>query len=129
MALDLSNLGDDVLTFLAEYHIGTLTTLRTDGSPHVVPVGFSYDPSDRTARVITSGSSQKARNIGDRGPAVLAQVDGGRWLSLEGEARVSREPDAVERAVEAYASRYGQPGESATRVAIEVSVTRMMGRG
>ena len=92
-------------------------------------MGFSYDPSDRTARVITSGGSQKARNIGEGGPAVLAQVDGGRWLSLEGEARVRREPDAVARAVEAYASRYGQPGESTTRVAIEVSVTRMMGSG
>ena len=129
MALDLSNLGDDVITFLSEYHIGTLTTLRADGSLHVVPVGFSYDPSDRTARVITSGSSQKALNIGEGGPAVLAQVDGGRWLSLEGEARVRREPGAIVRAVEAYASRYGQPGESTTRVAIEVSVTRMMGRG
>ena len=127
MALDLSNLGDDVLAFLAEYHLATLTTLRVDGSPHVVPVGFSYDPSDRTARVITSGSSQKARNIGEGGPAVLAQVDGGRWLSLEGEARVVRDADGVARAVDAYASRYGQPGESSTRVGIEVSVTRMMG--
>lgn len=127
MALDLSNLGDDVLAFLSEYHLATLTTLRADGSPHVVPVGFSYDPSDRTARVITSGGSQKARNIGGGGPAVLAQVDGGRWLSLEGEARVVRDADGVARAVEAYASRYGAPGESSTRVAIEVSVTRMMG--
>ena len=127
MALDLSNLGDDVLAFLSEYHLATLTTLRADGSPHVVPVGFSYDPSDRTARVITSGGSQKARNIGEGGPAVLAQVDGGRWLSLEGEARVVRDADGVARAVDAYASRYGAPGESSTRVAIEVSVTRMMG--
>ena len=60
---------------------------------------------------------------------MLAQVDGGRWLSLEGEARVVRDADGVARAVDAYAARYGQPGENDGRVAIEVSVTRMMGRG
>ena len=129
MALDLSNLDDDVLAFLAERHLATLTTLRADGSPHVVPVGFGYDPGERVARVITFDSSQKVRNVGDGGPAVLAQVDGGRWLSLEGQARVVSDPDGVARAVEAYGARYGQPGENASRVAIEVSVTRMMGRG
>ena len=129
MALDLSNLGNEVLAFLAERHLATLTTLRADGTPHVVPVGFGYDPDERVARIITFGSSQKVRNIGDGGPAALAQVDGGRWLSLEGQARVVSDPDGVARAVDAYAARFGQPGESASRVAIEVSVTRMMGRG
>lgn len=33
---------DDVLSFLAERHLATLTTLRVDGSPHVVAVGFTY---------------------------------------------------------------------------------------
>lgn len=129
MALDLSNLDDDVLAFLSEYHLATLTTLRADGSPHVVPVGFGYDADERVARVITFASSQKVRNVGDGGPAVLAQVDGGRWLSLEGQARVVRDAEGVARAVEAYGARYGQPGENASRVAIEVSVTRMMGHG
>ncbi len=90
MALDLSNLGDEVLAFLAERHLATLTTLRADGTPHVVPVGFGYDPEERVARIITFGTSQKVRNVGDGGRAVLAQVDGGRWLSLEGEARGDR---------------------------------------
>ena len=35
---------DEMLAFLREYHLASLTTLRRDGSPHVVPVGFSYDP-------------------------------------------------------------------------------------
>ncbi|MCY4615740.1 MAG: PPOX class F420-dependent oxidoreductase [Chloroflexi bacterium] len=129
MALDLSNLDGDVLAFLAERHLATLTTLRADGTPHVVPVGFGYDSEERVARIITFGTSQKVRNVGDGGRAVLAQVDGGRWLSLEGEARVVRDADGVARAVDAYAARYGQPGENDGRVAIEVSVTRMMGRG
>ena len=129
MALDLSNLDDGVRAFLAERHLATLTTLRADGSPHVVPVGFGYDAEERVARIITFDSSQKVRNIGDGGPAALAQVDGGRWLSLEGQARVVSAPDDVARAVDAYAARYGQPGENASRVAIEIAVTRMMGRG
>ena len=129
MALDLANLGSDVLAFLAERHLAALTTLRANGSPHVVPVGFSYDASERIARVITFGGSQKVRNIGEGGPAVLTQIDGARWLSLEGTARVRREPEAIERAVRSYGERYDPPGERTDRVAIEVAVTRILGRG
>jgi nitroimidazol reductase NimA-like FMN-containing flavoprotein (pyridoxamine 5'-phosphate oxidase superfamily) len=38
-----AQLDDDVLAFLRERHLSTLTTLRPDGSPHVVPVGFTWD--------------------------------------------------------------------------------------
>ena len=130
MALDPANLDDDVLAFLGEYHLATLTTLRPDGSPHVVPVGFSYDPEARLARVITWEASRKARNVaaspGAR--AVVAQVDGGRWLSLEGPATVTADPERVAAAVEGYAGRYRQPGEREDRVAIEIAVDRIMGR-
>ena len=51
-----------MLGFLAERHLATLTTLRADGSPHVVPVGFSYDVEDGLVRVITFAGSVKARN-------------------------------------------------------------------
>ena len=53
MALDIDQLDDSVMEFLTERHLATLTTLRTDGSPHVVAVGFSYDPEARVVRVIT----------------------------------------------------------------------------
>ena len=62
MALDPSDLDDDVLAFLRERHLATLTTLRTDGTPHVVAVGFTYDATQRVARVITWATSQKALN-------------------------------------------------------------------
>ena len=88
MALDPAALPDEVLTFLREYHLATLTTLREDLSPHVVAVGFSYDADDRVARVITWAGSQKAINAGRMEVAgqraAVGQVDGGRWLSLEG---------------------------------------------
>ena len=92
MALDPSDLDDDVLAFLRERHLATLTTLRTDGTPHVVAVGFSYDAEQRVARVITWATAQKALNAQRMEAAgqhaAVCQVDGGRWLSLEGPVRL-----------------------------------------
>jgi len=133
MALDLNQLDDDVLTFLRERHLATLTTLRPDGSPHVVAVGFSYDVEARTARVITWATSQKAVNAGRmqeaQQRAAVCQVDGGRWLSLEGPARLVTDPIEVRRGVDGYAERYQQPKERDDRAVIEIDVDRILGRG
>ncbi|MCW2605354.1 MAG: class F420-dependent oxidoreductase, partial [Frankiales bacterium] len=59
----------------------------------------------------------------------VSQVDGARWLSLEGVPRVSDDPDRVAEAVARYAVRYRQPRENPTRVVIEVAVDRVLGRG
>ena len=130
MPLDLHHLSDDVLAFLAERHLATLTTLRPDGSPHVVPVGFSYDPDTKVARIITWSASRKARNLtaSPESRAVVSQVDGGRWLSLEGPATVTDDPARVAAAIEGYAGRYRQPGDRDDRVAIEIAVDRVLGR-
>jgi F420H(2)-dependent biliverdin reductase len=117
--------GPEVLDFLAERHLATLTTLRPDGTPHVVPVGFTYDPGERIARVITFAGSAKARH--GAGRAALCQVDGRRWLTLEGEARVTDDPAAVADAVARYAGRYRVPKERPDRVAIEIAVDRILG--
>ena len=58
----------------------------------------------------------------------MSQVDGGRWLTLEGTVRLATDADSVAAAVEAYARRYRQPGERNDRVAIEIDVDRIMGR-
>ena len=129
MAIDLDDPGDDVLTFLRERHLATLTTLRADGSPHVVPVGFGYDPGERLVRVISFAGSQKVINADRGGRAAVSQVDGGRWLTLEGEVRLVTDADDVARAVAAYTERYQAPGERDDRVAIEIRVDRMLGRG
>jgi PPOX class probable F420-dependent enzyme len=129
MALDPGRLPAEVLRFLEERHLATLTTLRPNGRPHVVPVGFAFDPGARIARVITNRGSRKALNLDGGGRAVLCQVDGGRWLSLEGEGRVVTAADAVATAVVAYGARYGAPGENPQRVAIEIVVDRVLGRG
>lgn len=126
MALDPSALPESLLEFLRERHLATLTTIRPDGSAHVVPVGFTYDRERRIARVITGGSSRKARNLADGGRAVLCQVDGRRWATLEGEAVARSDAAAVARGVAAYAARYRVPRDNPLRVVIEISVDRVM---
>jgi F420H(2)-dependent biliverdin reductase len=128
VAHDVNDLGPGVLTFLTERHLATLTTLRADGSPHVVPVGVTYDAATRTARVITSGTSAKARHVRDGASRVaVCQVDGRRWVTLEGTAVVRDDAVSVADAVERYARRYRQPRENPARVAIEISVDRILG--
>jgi PPOX class probable F420-dependent enzyme len=129
MALDPSALPTSTLEFLAEYHLASLTTLRADGSPHVVPVGFSYDPDEQLVRIITFEGSQKVANARRGGRAAVSQVDGGRWLTLEGTISASTDPERVAAAVAGYAARYRQPGEREDRVALEIAVDRILGRG
>lgn len=126
--IDPGDPGEPVLGFLAERHLATLTTLRADGSPHVVAVGFTYSPAERLVRVITFAGSVKARNAARGGRAAVCQVDGGRWLTLEGPAEVTDDPARVAEAVRRYAERYRQPGERPDRVAIEIAVDRITGR-
>jgi PPOX class probable F420-dependent enzyme len=124
------DLGPDALAFLAERHLATLTTLRGDGSPHVVPVGFTYDPATATARVITHGGSAKARQVragAGGGRVALCQVDGRRWLALEGTAVVRDDAAAVRDAEQRYAVRYRIPRENPSRVVLEISVDRVLG--
>jgi len=133
MALDPGSLDDDVVTFLTERHLATLTTLREDGSPHVVAVGFSYDVNARVARVITWAASQKAVNagrmeaIGQR--AAVCQVDGGRWLSLEGPVRLVTDVARIQPGIDGYTARYREPKQRDDRAVIEIDVDRILGRG
>ena len=131
MALDPAHLPDEVLSFLTERHLGTLTTLRPDGSPHVVAIAFTWDAEAGLVRVISFADSRKARNLvaspGSR--AAVCQVDGGRWLTLEGPAELTNDPERVAEAVRRYTERYRPPKERADRVAIEIRIDRVLGRG
>ena len=120
--------GPGLVAFFTERHLATLTTLRADGSPHVVPVGVTFDAATGTARVITSGASAKVRHVreGQKRVAVCT-VDGRRWLTLEGTAVVRDDETSVADAVERYAQRYRQPRENPARVVLEISVDRVLG--
>lgn len=121
------------LSFWRERHLCTLTTPRPDGSPHVVPVGVTYDPGARLARVIANKTSTKVTNVlaaaaGAR--VAVCQVAGRRWATLEGRAFVRTERDLVAEAERRYAERYERtPGPNPSRVVIEIELTRAMGLG
>ncbi len=116
------------MAFLAERHLATLTTIRADGSPHVVAVGFSFDADTAVVRIITFASSVKARNAARGGRAAVSQIEGARWLTLEGPVRLVTDAEGVAAAVSGYARRYRQPGQRPDRVAIEIAVDRVLGR-
>jgi len=88
------------------------------------------DHEERCAWVITHGASYKARHVTAAGPdgtAVAAcQVDGARWSTLEGRARVLTDPESVRRAETCYAGRYRVPRPNPERVALRIEVDRFL---
>jgi F420H(2)-dependent biliverdin reductase len=121
---------DDLRAFWTERHLCSLTSVRSDGRPHVVPVGVAIDHEERCAWVITSRTSVKARRIAAAGetglPVAACQVDGRRWSTLEGVARVIETPEVVRRAEEIYAGRYRVPKPNPERVALRIEVDRFL---
>jgi PPOX class probable F420-dependent enzyme len=117
-----------LLEFWTERHLCTLTTLRADGSPHVVAVGATLDQAAGLARVIASGTSAKVRHVRAGAARVaICQLDGVRWSTVEGLAVIRDDPASVADAERRYAARYRQPRPNPRRVVIEVAVTKVLG--
>ncbi|MTD58459.1 PPOX class F420-dependent oxidoreductase [Amycolatopsis pithecellobii] len=114
--------------FWSERHLCTLTTLRPDGSPHVVVVGVTLDEKAEVARVICGRGSVKARNVRADGRVAVSQHDGRRWSTLEGQAVIREDAESVRDGENRYAERYGrQPRPNPERVVIEITITRTLG--
>lgn len=124
-------LSPDFETFWAERRICLLTTLRPNGTPHVVPVGATIDVESGIARIITRRHSRKVANVRAAGPGgarvAVGQVDGGRWCTVEGLAVVREDPESVGEAERRYAQRYRVPKPNPERVVIEITVDRLLG--
>jgi PPOX class probable F420-dependent enzyme len=124
-------LSDAQLEFVAERHLATLTTMRPDGTPHVVPVAFTWDAEAGVARVTTRRTTTKAANARGRAGAprpraALCQVDGRRWLTLEGTIEVSEDPAEIAEATRRYAVRYRSRPYDPERVVLRVAADRRM---
>lgn len=119
--------GAEFAEFWAERHLCTLSTVRPDGTPHVVPVGVTLDQEDGIARIITHGASWKVKHVRKAGYAAVCQVDGRRWSTVEGPAVVRDDVESVDEAVRRYAARYKQPRVNPERVVIEIQVRRVTG--
>lgn len=119
----------DFRDFWTERRLCTVTTLRPDGTPHVVPMGVAVEFEADRAWAITSGRSRKARNIAAAPGARIAVccLDGARWSTLEGIAVVLDDPASVAEAERRYAARYKVPRENVARVAVRIEVSRVLG--
>jgi PPOX class probable F420-dependent enzyme len=119
------------LVFVTDRHLATLTTLRPDGTPHVVPVAFTWDAETGVARITTRRSTAKVRNArrapGDPlGRAALCQVDGRRWLTLEGTVEVVEDPVEIADALRRYGERYRHRDYDPERVVLRLAPDRAM---
>ncbi|MBT2444512.1 PPOX class F420-dependent oxidoreductase [Streptomyces sp. ISL-36] len=123
-------LSAEVEAFLDENHLCTFTTLRPDGSPHTAPVRFTWDGDAGLARVMTTVARRKARNLlaapGSR--VSVCQTAGWRWITLEGAAEVSTDPDRVAEGIRRYTKRYWSPPPMPPGLAVvEIRVDRILG--
>lgn len=126
------HLNPEQRVFVTERHLATLTTLRANGSPHVVPVAFTWDSDAGVARITTNRASAKARNAGRltadgaASRAAVCQVDGGRWITLEGTIEVVTDRTEIDDAVARYARRYRQLSENADRIVLRLTPDKVM---
>lgn len=127
------HLTPEQVVFLTERHLATLTTLRPDGSPHVVPVAPTWDREARLLRITTQDGSAKVCNVehhlarGAAARGAVCQVHGGRWLTLEGTLTVSRDPDEVADAERRHAIRFHPLEHDPERVVLRLEVDRVLG--
>jgi PPOX class probable F420-dependent enzyme len=126
------HLNPEQRVFVTERHLATLTTLREDGSPHVVPVAFTWDDDAGVVRITTNRHSVKARNASRRGAggeaprAAVCQVEGGRWITLEGRIETVTELGEIVDAVARYARRYRALEPNPDRVVLRITVDKVM---
>ena len=100
----------EVLDRLATDHIGWLTTVRPDGSPHAVPVWFLWH-ADRLL-VMSEPRTAKVAHVRRGSPALLhlhTRPDGNGVVVLSGPAVLSERtsPQWLPEIGDAYTMKYG----------------------
>jgi PPOX class probable F420-dependent enzyme len=107
---------------VAAARVGQLATVRSDGTPHIVPICFALLTTGR-GDVVVSGTDEKPkstfalqrlRNIAERPAAALLvdhyEEDWTRvwWIRVDGRGRVINDDADRERAVAALRAKYHQ---------------------
>lgn len=111
---------------------------RYDGRPHVTPVCFILD-GDELAFVLSPGSVKGKSLDHDRRIAVCVSDERQPYsfVTLEGEAQISAEPDRVKHIGEGIAKRYypSQPADGVAEAfvqegftAVRISITNVIAR-
>ena len=101
----------EVLARLASDHIGWLTTVRADGSPHAVPVWFLWH--DGRLLVMSEPRTAKVTNVRRGSPALLhlhTRADGNGVVVLSGPAVVSDRTSTqwLPEIGDAYTAKYAE---------------------
>ena len=130
--MDIIKLTPEMTNFVTERHLASITIVTPTGRPHVTPVGFTWDEETQLVRIITWAGSTKAKIL-QRSEcplmAAVCQVDGGRWVTLEGKAVVTEDKNRCAEGTKRYAVRYSEPKDRGVdRRVIELSVERVLGR-
>jgi len=83
-----------------------LTTVRSDGRPHTIPVWFSWD--GQTILILSQPNTQKIRNLRSNPNVTLAldgTDEGGDVIVLEGRAELLKE-NTIELNLPGYFAKY-----------------------
>lgn len=123
---DWTNFPPLLLSFWTERHLCTLASVRSDGRPHLVPVGVALDLEEQCAWVITNEHSHKVKHLIVNDRVAACQVSGRHWSTIEGTATVMTDEASVARAVSCYAARYREPRPNTSRVALRIEIDRFL---
>jgi nitroimidazol reductase NimA-like FMN-containing flavoprotein (pyridoxamine 5'-phosphate oxidase superfamily) len=100
---------DSAVTALGAAEIFWISTVRADGRPHVTPLAAIW--IDDALLFTTGPTEQKARNLATNPMVTMTtganRLEEGLDLVVEGVAELVTDTATLERAAEAYRSKYG----------------------
>lgn len=119
--------------FLVEPHVGTVTTLRPDGSPHSTVVWVDVDDEGVLFNTAIGRAKERYLQANPRvSMLVLDPHDAHRWLAVDGTAELSTEGarEHIDRLHDKYVgpgSFSHQPGEE--RIIVRIRADRIESHG
>ena len=131
---------ENIFRFMLEgSRTGKLATVRADGSPHVVPVWFTFDDAGRVI-FLTGVDTVKARNMrrdrrvsiavdDEQMPFSWARVDGTAELVTDAEDLLHWATESCRRYVgDEHADAFGRRNAVEGEAVVIVTPTRLVGR-
>ena len=98
-------------TWLRGFRSIWVSTTRSDGRPHAVPVWYVWD--GQSIYFCTSPTSQKAKNLTTQSSIVVHAGDGDDVIILEGTAEIVTDVNVHSQINQAYMEKYVDPHSGA----------------
>ena len=127
MAYSLDNIPKSIEEFLSTRAFGSLNSIDKTNNLHTAVVGFHFDKNKKIIRIISQKKSIKVKNIIQNNNVSLSQIRDNKWLSFIGTATIKYDQESIKLASDAYTLRYEKPSENPDRIAIEISVKKILG--